>query len=545
MSSASSHALMGSDNSQEDINEQGILLPRGMTVEKLAKRMSEVTAHPTAESVRELGTILFESKHYFAAIPFLLNVARHKDDLGVLLSIVDLLMQYTMRNDIVIIVLKRILELAPFLVPCRIYLARAYFMSGDLVKGTQTFNDIIRSFPQQREMACENVGACLLEMGYFNEAYQIFKIWLDLGGGETPTLAGNMACTLARLNKLDEANKWYKKAMKMLPNDESLEVGYGLNLFKQGLFKEGYPYYSRRSPRVLRKEGWFVRLPRLTEKSDVKGRKICLYHEQGLGDTLQFIRFLPILLKKGAKVTLFVPGAMERLFKISFPQVSFGSMAATEKQAGKFDYSLPIADLPFVCGLKRNRDIPDNVPYLHVRHNDVKDFGRLLGKKRPAIGIVWSGQNRFNPAEAMTDKRRSILFKTFIDAITPIDAQLVSLQFGEREGDLKEWTGQKITDPMPKVKDMADTASIIANLDLLISVDTSVVHLAGGLDLCPIWLISRWDACWRWGATGENSPWYPHLRIFRPKEHDFKPILKEIGQELSHWLQRWKKNNPS
>ena len=115
----------------------------------------------------------------------------------------------------------------------------------------------------------------------------------------------------------------------------------------------------------------------------------------------------------------------------------------------------------------------------------------------------------------------------------------MSLQLGKPREELAAWQGQPIFDPMGEVHDMADTAAIMENLDLIISVDTSTAHLAGGLAR-PVWMVSRWDACWRWGDDGESTPWYPTMRIFRSQERSFKPVLAQVGAALREWCKNWR-----
>lgn len=108
---------------------------------------------------------------------------------------------------------------------------------------------------------------------------------------------------------------------------------------------------------------------------------------------------------------------------------------------------------------------------------------------------------------------------------------------------MAEWHGQPVCDLMDSVTDMADTAAIIASLDLVISVDTSVLHLAGALGK-PVWLLSRWDACWRWLDSGETTAWYPTMRIFRPQERSFAPVLRQMGEALQTWVATWHATTP-
>lgn len=152
-----------------------------------------------------------------------------------------------------------------------------------------------------------------------------------------------------------------------------------------------------------------------------------------------------------------------------------------------YDAILPIPDLPFVMGLQTRADIPAQVPYLQAPPADVARMAALLPAQRPRIGLVWSGGRRTKAMDVLTDQRRSTTAEQVLGALTPVEAVLVNLQLGPRREDLAAWRGQPVCDLMDHAHDMADTAALIEGLDLVISVDTSVVHLAGALGItdCP------------------------------------------------------------
>lgn len=287
---------------------------------------------------------------------------------------------------------------------------------------------------------------------------------------------------------------------------------------------------------------WFGQFPQLQCGDVVADKTIALYQEQGLGDTLQFIRFAAILVERGARVTVAVGAEMVRLLSMSCPDLIVRDVAQLVLDE-TFDYVLPIPSLPCVTNMQTIADIPGTVPYLRADPKDVARFAGRLPARGPRIGLVWSGDRRTNAVDVMADQLRSTTLAVMGAALTPVDAALVCLQFGKPREDMENWHGQPLCDPMGEVKDMADTAAIIENLDLVISVDTSVLHLAGALGK-PVWLLSRWDACWRWGEAGDTSPWYPSLRIFRPQERSFQPVLEQMGQALRAWVGAWHAAHP-
>lgn len=216
------------------------------------------------------------------------------------------------------------------------------------------------------------------------------------------------------------------------------------------------------------------------------------------------------------------------------------------EQAADYDFSCPIPDLPHICDLKRPEDVPPFSPYLEVPERRRERFAGLVEEaiarergrhdrssagRRLRIGLVWAGDARSSAQDVAADRRRSTSFAEMMDALGPVEADLFSLQYGVRRGELVQSGGRMVHDLMESVQDMADTAALMENLDLVISVDTAPLHLAGALGR-EVWLVSRWDACWRWGDRGERTPWYPTMRIFRAQELSLAPILREVGQCL-------------
>ncbi|MFT8419631.1 MAG: tetratricopeptide repeat protein [Acetobacter sp.] len=524
---------------QQPADAPPIRLPKGMTVEGIWEARQALLQNPSPEGLVGLAQQIFAVQQYVAGERLVIDIlAAHQDNLPLLLAGVDLLSTYTTRYDLVVALLSKVLAALPQMSELKVFLASALVAKGDVALGMRVFADIMQNHPQHELPACEYLVAALLEAGYAREGYAVLEAWFRDAKPVNAALLINMGCVLQRMNRSEEALVWYRKALEREPENGNAIIGYALTLLKAGHFAEGAAYFSQRDGLVQDTFSWYLALPRLRKGDPLQGRKIILYQEQGLGDALQFVRYLPEMEAHGAEVTLVVSPPLIRLFSQCFPNVRVVRDDQLAPQDA-YDAILPLPDLPFVMGLEVLADIPSTVPYLHADSADIARFAAQLPAARPRIGFVWSGSRRTKASDVQTDQRRSTTAEPMLKALTPVAAALVNLQLGERRADLAAWQGQPVYDPMGEVADMADTAALIESLDLVISVDTSIVHLAGALGK-PVWMLSRWDGCWRWGDAGETSAWYPTMRIFRAQERSFAPVLEQMGAALQAWVATWR-----
>jgi hypothetical protein len=266
----------------------------------------------------------------------------------------------------------------------------------------------------------------------------------------------------------------------------------------------------------------------------VNAQTVLLTHEQGFGDTLQFCRYIPLLAARGARIVLAVPPPLQRLLG-TLQGVS--EMVPTDSKLPPYHWHCPMMSLPRVFGTTLET-IPAAIPYLTADPALVEDWAARLPPRRGVrVGLVWAGQARpWLPGFTTLDTRRSTSLARFAPFGAIEGVQFISLQAGTSASEARTPPpGLVLHDPMPSVTDFADTAAIIANLDLVISVDTSVVHLAGALGK-PVFLLDRYDNCWRWLSGRTDSPWYPRLRIFRQTRiGDWAPVMQQAAAALAEF----------
>ena len=358
-------------------------------------------------------------------------------------------------------------------------------------------------------LAQNAMGSVLFDAGRLDEALACFRLAIAIDDGAAGAW-GNAGLVLKTLGRFGEAIAAYDQALALDPRSSQLRLNRAIALLRAGRMAEAWGDYECRlslpgsGPAVERL------LPVLDGGVDLRGRTVLVMHEEGFGDTLQFVRYVPLLAARGARVVVVAPrvlaGLLSRVAEVA-EVVEAGSALPA------YDYACPFFSLPraFATTLQT---IPAAVPYLHAEPELVRRWGAVLPwrhARRLRVGLVWAGQARpWLPGFAALDSRRSAGLAVFAP-LGGVAAEFVSLQVGVPE---PPPPGLAMHDPMSGVRDFSDTAAIIAHLDVVVSVDTSVVHLAGGMGKTVL-LLDRYDACWRWFSDRTDSPWYPGLRIFR------------------------------
>lgn len=325
-----------------------------------------------------------------------------------------------------------------------------------------------------------------------------------------------------------------------------------------GDFKEGWPLHEARWQKNEgrwepdpAKRGWRqLAQPLWVGKHSVgdvsiEGKTICLWAEQGFGDTLQFCRYAPLVQAMGAKVFLYVREPIARLLAQSFAGTGI-DVVADNQPLPPFDVHCPMMSLPLACGTDSVEKIPAPTPYIFAKNEDISRWKNRLASHAPyglaqgqsaaqakRIGLVWSGLMRStNPAAAKMDAERSIDFESLAPLLNHSQQGLQGIQWvslqkgGERPAD------SNVLDLTADLHDWADTAALIANLDLVISCDTAVAHLAASMGK-PTWILSRYNGCWRWLDHREDSPWYPTARLFHQgAPGDWAGVVEEVVATL-------------
>jgi tetratricopeptide (TPR) repeat protein len=442
--------------------------------------------------------------------------------------------------------------------------ARAWNNCGNLLQKLRRWDEALQCYAQALRVrpdyaeAVNNSGVVLRELGRDAEALGCFehalklrpaypealnnravalrdaKRWeealasVERALGERPDYVealNNRGLVLQDLRRWDEALAAYERALALRPGDAETRWNMALLHLTRGDFERGWELFEARwaTPAMAHLARDFPQ-PLWLGATGIAGKTILVHAEQGLGDTLQFARYVPFVEDLGASVVLESPAALERLLASSFPKARVLRKGVV---LPAFDVHCPLASLPLALA-RGVKGIPARFPYIAVEPALARAWAERLGARtRPRVGIAWSG----NPKNKI-DAGRSIAF----ERIAPlIDARIEAhaLQKEIRPGDRVAVDRSGIRLWCDELGDFADTAALVESLDLVITVDAAVAHVAGALGK-PTWALLAWQTDYRWPVERETSPWYPHVRIFRQRRPgDWDPVLADARDALA------------
>jgi tetratricopeptide (TPR) repeat protein len=340
----------------------------------------------------------------------------------------------------------------------------------------------------------------------------------------------NRGNVLKDLNRIDEALASYGKAIQIKPGFTSPLWNTAMCKLLQGDFEAGWRLYEYRWDEPGRGYQQQFFQPLWLGESPLEGKRLLVYAEQGLGDFIQFCRYVPLLEAQGANVILEVPPPLVSLVKTlqgRFTLVEAGSPLP------EFDLQCPIMSLPLACKTTL-ATIPAQVPYLHVDESKRRVWRERLGEPRKKrVGLVWSGSSAHG-----NDRNRSLPFAA-LASLLDLPVEFHSLQKEIREEDAENLRNEpRIVLHHEALHDFSDTAALIHQMDLVISVDTSVAHLAGALGR-PLWLLLSYAPDFRWMLGRSDSVWYPFATLFRQTSiGDWGSVMGHITQALKQNLEQ-------
>ncbi len=344
---------------------------------------------------------------------------------------------------------------------------------------------------------------------------------------------GNLGYALQQLRRLDEALASYDKAISLKSDYADAHFNRSLLLLLAGRFDEGWHGYEWRKKKKGPVGNRTFPRPLLAGLDDIDGKTVLVHAEQGLGDAIQFCRYARLLQERGAIVLLAPPRVLRRLF------ASLGGgirLVDPDQPDLSFDYHVPLMSLPLLLGTSL-ATIPAKAPYLHADAEDIARWRRRLGDKGLKIGICWQG----SPSNT-GNARRSFPVTCFASLARQPGVRLISLQKGDGTEQLdalpRDMAVETLGDFDAAGNAFVDTAAVMNCLDLVITSDTSVAHLAGALGV-PAWIALNHVPDWRWMLDRADSPWYPSVRLFRQKAAgDWQGVFEEIERALLERLRR-------
>ncbi len=351
----------------------------------------------------------------------------------------------------------------------------------------------------------------------------------------------NLGLTYVDMNRHADALACYERALALSPGSAETHWNRALCLLQMGDLAAGFAEYEWRwqrkriapSRRVFDVPLWLGDAP-------LEGKTILLHAEQGLGDTLQFCRYAAIVAQQGARVVLEVQPELERLLA---RLEGVDALVTAGEPLPAFDYHCPLLSLPLALRTVA-ATIPADTPYLFADAQSSAQWRARIEEAAPRnalkVGLIWAGGHRPHvPELRKNDARRSLSVDRFAPIIEVPGVQFFSLQKGVKAAQQlaamqeRHEASRRVIDWTDQLTDFADTAALVDNLDLVISVDTSTAHLAGAMNK-PVWILNRLDTCWRWMLEREDTPWYPSARLFRQAAlGDWDSVIEHIARALA------------
>ena len=475
-----------------------------------------------AQYYNNLGNVLRDKGLSSEAVAVYRNAVRLKPDypeahynLGVALRDRGL-------TDEAIAAFRNALSFGPEMAEVHNDLGSALREKGSLDESIAALREAIRLKPDLHK-AYNNLANALHEKGQLDEAILALRRALQIKT-DVAEVYNNLGNILRDRGLLDDAVTALRQSIQLKPEFAQAHYHLGIVLLLKGDYTEGWSEYEWRwrckhfaAPRAgLRQSRW--------DGADLTGRTILLQADAGFGDTIQFIRYVPSVAASGGKIVLECPPQLHRLLK----NVSgIDRLISLNQPLPEFDVHCPLTSLPLALGATV-KEIPATVPYLNADDLSKRWNERLAGADALNVGIVWAGSVHHS-----NDRNRSLSLALLGPLARNSGVTFYSLQKGKPADQiLSPPQGMKLIDHATELNDFADTAALIANLDLVIAADTAVAHLAGALGK-PVWVLLPYAPDWRWLLEREDSPWYPTMRLFRQKTWgDWPEVIERVAQAL-------------
>ncbi|MBF0212098.1 MAG: tetratricopeptide repeat protein [Magnetococcales bacterium] len=432
------------------------------------------------------------------------------------------------RPDLAINLLGKAIERNPARPHYHFNLGACLSAAGRLDEAEQCLLTALRLQPNLAE-AHINLGNLRLDQGKMAEAVECYLRGVRLN----PNLKNgyhNLGVIVQGLGDHEAALSYFQEALRCDPESAISHMGRAASLLKTGRFREGWQEYEWRfrvpnhSPRICPVPRW--------DGSDPSGLRLYVYTEQGFGDALMFARFAPVIRERGGIVLMECRPELERLFAASPLADRISSRALDDADPPPFDYDrhIPLMSLPLLLGTTLE-SLPAQVPYLTPPAERVRAWAERLGPKTGLrVGLSWSG----NP-EASVNRERACALHHLLPVTLVPNITFYSLQKGPPAAQLTDALQRRheIIPLAEELHDFTETAAALLNLDLLISTDTAIVHLAGGLGV-PVWTLLHTSCEWRWLDGREDCPWYPSMRLFRQRQPgDWHELAERTRRALS------------
>jgi len=430
---------------------------------------------------------------------------------------------------------ERTLALQPATIGAQHNLGNAWMAQRNFEKAEECFRRTLAADAGRAEHH-NSLGNALFQQRRNAEAEACYRRALELN----PAYAAahtNLANALMRGGDREAMIRHYESALELDPSSAGGHYNLALAYLRQGRFREGWAHHEHRWDfRELKLRRRTFAVPQWKGEA-LRGETILLHAEQGLGDTLQFVRYAPLVAERGGRVILEVQPRLARLLR---GVRGVRQVVSRGDPLPEFAWHCPLMSLPLAFGTTMDT-IPGQGPYIRADAAESQAARRRWPGTGLQVGLAWAGNPQYR-----SDEQRSMPLRALLPLAGIAEITWISLQKGPACAQMPPLAGQfPILDASSSCRDFAETAALAATLDLVISVDTSVAHLAGAMGL-PVWIALPRLADWRWMDAGEGCPWYATARLFRQTlDGDWREPVERMQQELKKLAEGARSQAPS
>jgi tetratricopeptide (TPR) repeat protein len=506
-----------------------VLYEKGLLDEALTLYRNALELDPSlADAYYNIGTILQDKKKNAEALHSYRKAIHLNPYLTDAYYNMGVLFQETEALDEAAACYQRALHLNPAYPDVLNNLGSVFQEQGQLDEAAACYQKALQLNPAYAE-ALNNLGNVFQEQGKLDEAAACYQKSLHLNPAYAKAL-NNLGNVFQEQGKLDEAAACYQKALQLNPDDIEARWNMALAQLLAGNYSEGWRGYESRW-----KKRDFIHYQRnlpqpLWDGSDITGRSMLLSAEQGFGDAIQFVRYASLIAKRGAAV---IVECQKELASLLATVEGVQQVVVRGEPLPEFNIWCPLLSLPLLFDTTLET-IPAQIPYMHANQPLAQKWWDRMyhDSAKIKIGLVWSG----NPRNKKL-RHKSCSPDTFLPLANLENVTLYSLQKDEAAKQAKNTPeGMRLIDYTGELHDFMDTAALIENLDLVVSVDTAVAHLAGAIGK-PVWTLLPFVPDWRWMLNREDSPWYPTMTLFRQHAPgDWETVIDAVKEKLERLL---------
>ena len=487
--------------------------------------------HPhDAHALHLLGAIAYKKGLYRQAIDLIREAIKNNPFMPQCHNTLGAALRATGELEEAITAYEQAISLDPQYCSAHLNMGNIFMSQGQFRAAITKYRHAISLDPVCIE-AYNNMAIALQYQGEFEAAMEKCKQALLLKP-DNAEVYNTIASVFMKKGRCTEAIDNYQRALKVKPDNAEAHCNLGMTFLLIGRFEEGWSEYQWRLNTAKASGSHRYPVP-CWDGSPFEGKRLVVHFEQGFGDNIQFIRYLPMVKRRGGTVICEMLRPLTGLLR-GFPGIDeLINAPLGNRPSIRSDLHVPLLELPRIFGTTLHT-IPGDVPYLHADAIKSKYWRQRLAGMDLKVGIVWAGEPAHNE-----DKNRSCHLRHFLRLSKIPGVQLIGLQKGAAAGQVKDLAGMiSITNLEGELNDFTDTAAVIDNLDMVISVDTAVLHLAGAMGK-PAWAMLSAAPDWRWMLDRQDSPWYPTIKLFRQRRYgNWDGVCERIAKKLERLASR-------